>query len=52
MDHRFNKKPLMEQLTYAYAPYLASLEKNNGKISIYFINENAKLENANITVQY
>ncbi len=52
MDYRFNKKPLMEQLTYAYGPYLASLENNNGKISLYFINENEKLENANITIQY
>jgi len=52
MDYHFHPKPLMEQLTYAYAPFLASLENQDGNVKIYVINELEKMENASITIQY
>ena len=52
IDYRFHPKPLMEQLTFVYAPFLASIEMNKGQVNLYLINENPLLEDANITIQY
>jgi len=43
---------LMEQLAFAYAPFLASIEITKEKINLYLINDNPLLEDATITIQY
>jgi len=52
MDWHFQPKPLMSQLTHAYAPFLASAEWNGKEWSLYLINEDSILNNAAIHIQY
>jgi beta-mannosidase len=52
MDWHFQPKPFLEQLTYAYGPYLASGEWNGKEWSLYIINEFAAMPNTHISIQY
>jgi beta-mannosidase len=51
MDYRFNEKPLMEQLSFAFAPLLASLEWNQGQLQVYLINEFPALQNVQCVIK-
>ncbi len=52
MDWHFQPKPFMQQLTYAYAPFLASGEWNGKEWSLYLIQDEQPLQNVNIKIQY
>ena len=52
MDWHFQPKPFLEQLTYAYGPYLASGEWNGKEWSLYIINEWSTMPNTHIVIQY
>jgi beta-mannosidase len=52
MDWHFQPKPLMNQLTHAYAPFLASAEWNGKEWSLFIINEDTILHNTDIHIQY
>ncbi len=52
MDWHFEPKPFMTQLTYAYAPFLASGEWNGKEWSLYIINEDAALKEVTLHIQY
>jgi beta-mannosidase len=44
MDWHFTPKPFMEQLTFAYAPILISVEgRKNKKMDVYCINDSGKI---------
>ncbi len=51
MDYRFNEKPLMQQLAFAYAPILASLEWNQSQLQLYLINELIDLSNVQCIIK-
>ena len=52
MDWHFQPKPFLEQLTYAYGPYLASGEWNGKEWSLYIINELNEMSQTNIQILY
>ncbi|MEN9334944.1 MAG: hypothetical protein RLY35_2124 [Bacteroidota bacterium] len=52
MDWHFQPKPFMQQLKYAYAPFLASGEWNGKEWSLYLIQDNQALKNVHIKIQY
>jgi beta-mannosidase len=52
MDWHFEPKPFLEQLTYAYGPYLASGEWNGKEWQLYIINELKPMPNTTIKIQY
>ncbi len=52
MDWHFEPKPFLEQLTYAYGPFLASSEWNGKEWQLYIINEWGNLPKTSIQIQY
>ncbi len=52
MDWHFQPKPFLNQLTYAYGPYLASGEWNGKEWSLYIINELNEMSQTNIQIFY
>lgn len=52
MDWHFQPKPFLNQLTYAYGPYLASGEWNGKEWSLYIINELNEMPQTNIQILY
>ncbi len=52
MDWHFQPKPFLEQLTYAYGPFLASGEWNGKEWSLYIINEFPNLNQTQISISY
>jgi beta-mannosidase len=52
MDWHFEPKPFLNQLSYAYAPFLASGEWNGKEWSLYIINEESALKEVTLHIQY